>query len=254
VSDVWNTYFCNVNDKLASIRVDLGIRSAVPDPDRPWLLWVWIYFKQPRPDGLSSDEEFGTLVSIEDGLQNAIEKKCRGVLSGCITTDARREFYFYGATPEGFDETVDQFVGMIHGYKFDCASQIDLDWNQYLNVLFPSEEQRELIENRELLDILKQKGDKLESARDVRHWASFEHQTDRESFRNAVQVLGYRVESVNDSPNGEFRYRICLTKTLEMTLHAVNEAVIQLFRASRSAQGQYEGWECELIVDTETKN
>ncbi len=53
MSEEWDSYFCNVNDKLASIRVDLGIRSTVPDPNRPWLLWVWVYFERPRTDGLS---------------------------------------------------------------------------------------------------------------------------------------------------------------------------------------------------------
>ena|SRR5882762_5593326 len=76
MSEEWDSYFCNVNDKLASIRVDLGIRSTVPDPHRPWLLWVWVYFERPRTDGLSSSDEFDKLVLLEDTLQAALEKKC----------------------------------------------------------------------------------------------------------------------------------------------------------------------------------
>ena len=56
MSEEWDSYFCNVNDKLASIRVDLGIRSTVPDPNRPWLLWVWVYFERPRVDGMRTTE------------------------------------------------------------------------------------------------------------------------------------------------------------------------------------------------------
>jgi regulator of RNase E activity RraB len=254
VSEDWNSYFCNVNDKLASIRLDLAIRSTVPDPVRLWLLWVWVYFKQPRPDGLSSREEFDRLSSLEETLQAAVEKQCDGILSGCITTSERREFYFYGSTPEGFEETVNQSVGLSHGYKFDCDKQQDPGWTQYLNVLYPSEEQRELIENRKLLDVLQQQGDNLEAARDVHHWASFQNQTDRETFRDAIQVLGYRIESENENPSGEFRYGICIMRRQEMTSDAVDAAVIELFRASKSAHGQYEGWECQVIVDSEPEN
>lgn len=250
----WNSYFCNVNDKLASIRLDLGIRSAVPDLDRPWLLWVWVYFKQPRPDGLSSRDEFDKLASLEDTLRTALEGKCRAVLAGCITTDGRREFYFYGSTPEGFDESVNQSVGLNHGYKFDCDKQEDPDWKQYLNVLYPSEEQRELIENRKLLDVLKQKGDKLESPRDVSHWARFKNQNDRGAFRDATRVLGYRLESEYENPDDDYRYWICIKRMQEMTSEAVDDAVIQLFRASKVADGQYDGWECELIVDAEPES
>jgi hypothetical protein len=62
------------------------------DPNRPWLLRVWVYFQRPRPDGLSSSEEFNKLVSLEDTLRAALDKKCSAVLSGCITTDGRIEF------------------------------------------------------------------------------------------------------------------------------------------------------------------
>jgi hypothetical protein len=34
VSD-WGQYFCNVNDKLSSILVDLGLENLLPDDHRP---------------------------------------------------------------------------------------------------------------------------------------------------------------------------------------------------------------------------
>jgi len=254
MSQDWTSYFCRVNDKLASIRLDLGIRSSVPDPVRPWLLWIWVYFKQPRPDGLSSDKEFENLCLLEDALKSALEKRCGAVLSGCVTTDGRREFYFYGSTPERFEETVNQTVGLSHGYKFDCDKQQDAGWTQYLSVLYPSEEQRELIENRKLLDVLREKGDKLELARDVSHWARFENQVDRAAFWNAIEPLGYRIDSEYENPHDEYRFRICIVRRQDMSANAVDDAVIQLFRASKAARGQYDGWECELIAHTKPEN
>ena len=41
MSDNWDFYFANVNEMPASLFVDLGIRNSAPDPERPWLLWVW---------------------------------------------------------------------------------------------------------------------------------------------------------------------------------------------------------------------
>jgi hypothetical protein len=119
---------------------------------------VWVYFERPRPDGLSSSEEFDKLVALEDTLQAALEENCDAVLAGCITTDGRREFYFYGSTPESSEEVVKRSVGVTHGYKFDCDKQHDLAWAQYLNLLYPSDEQRLLIENRKLMDLLTEKG------------------------------------------------------------------------------------------------
>jgi hypothetical protein len=60
----WKSYLCNVNDSLSSIFVDLGLRSEVPILSKHWLLWVWVYFQSPRPDGLSDGGEAPTLFKI----------------------------------------------------------------------------------------------------------------------------------------------------------------------------------------------
>jgi uncharacterized protein (TIGR01619 family) len=245
MSDHWNSYFCNVNDKLSSIFVDLGIRQTFLDEGRPWLMWVWVYFKQPRPDGLSSKEEYQTLAALEDQLVSALEQKCATILAGRITTDGHREFYFYGSTPEGFEETVNQSFGSFPGYKFDCDKREDPGWKQYLDVLYPPEEELERIKNRELTEVLKQKGDHLESVRDVRHWAYFQNAAARENFRNAVQAYGYRIESESEDAKNEYGYGVCVVRKQEMA--KIDDAVIQLFRESKSSRGRYDGWECELM-------
>jgi len=253
MSDNWKSYFCSVNGKLASIFFDFGIRQTVPDEGRSWLLWVWVYFKQPRPDGLSSREEFETLVSLEDSLVAALEQRCRAVLSGRITTAGRREFYFYGARPEDFNETVRQSMSSFRGYRFDLDKQHDPAWAQYLNVIYPSEEQLELIANRDLLDALSRKGDTLESPREVRHWAYFSQQTDRANFRAMAETLGYRIESESEGSHSKGQYGICIVKIQEMTLAAIDDAVTELFRACKSSYGDYDGWECQLIVGAAQK-
>ena len=68
MTDNWTPDLCKVNDKLASILVNLGLRDSVPITSKPWLLWVWVYFQSPRPDGLSDSEEAPILYEIEDAL------------------------------------------------------------------------------------------------------------------------------------------------------------------------------------------
>ena len=71
MSDEWDFYFANVNDVVASLFVDLGIRDSIPDAERPWFLWSWVYFRHSRDDGLSSSEEAPILHQIEDALTKA---------------------------------------------------------------------------------------------------------------------------------------------------------------------------------------
>lgn len=90
----WNFYLCNVNDMLASVFVDLGLRTRVPDKSRPYLLWVLINLRWPREDGLSASIEFDSLKTIEEKLTATLNLGFDALLCGRITTDARRGFYY----------------------------------------------------------------------------------------------------------------------------------------------------------------
>ena len=89
MSDEWDSYFANVNDELASLFVDLGIRDSLPDPLRPHLTWCWVYMNQPRADGLSDGDEAPLLGAIEDDFLGSLKETA---FAGRITTAGRREF------------------------------------------------------------------------------------------------------------------------------------------------------------------
>jgi len=72
MGDNWKPYLCNVNGKIASIFVNLGLQNEAPLASKPWLLWTWVYFKTPRPDGLSESKEAPTLFNIEDALEQCL--------------------------------------------------------------------------------------------------------------------------------------------------------------------------------------
>ena len=245
----WNSYFCNVNDKLASIFLNLDLRETAPDASRPWLLWIWVYFQHPRPDGLSSREEFDTLSALEDKLTGVVEQHCRATMSGRITTDGRREFYFYGSNPDAFEQVVTKSMALFEGYEFDFDKQEDPGWNQYLNVLYPSEEDIERIKNREVLEALERSGDKLESPRDILHWAYFKTKKERSDFWNLAKALGYRLDSKSEFREMDNPYGICVGKKQDIASDALDEAVIDLFRAAKQANGEYDGWESPVVAD-----
>ncbi len=122
MTENWKPYPCNVNGKLASIFVDLGLREVVPIPSKPWLLWTWVYFKSPRADGLSDSKEAPTLYKIEDSLNVNLARASQAIPCGRITTEGRREFYFYGETKNGFRHAVEAALTGFEGYRFDAGS------------------------------------------------------------------------------------------------------------------------------------
>jgi len=251
MTENWKSYFCNVNDKLASIALNLGLNEGAPIASKPWLLWVWVYLQHPRPDGLSDQGEFETISAIEDGLLKGLASTCRAVEAGRITTDGHREFYFYGESTDGFEAAIRAVMDGFISYKFDLGTQYEPDWNQYRNVLYPSEESMQRIKNMDVLEVLEEHGDTLESVRDVHHWIYFKNSRDRKLFAEDVLQLGYTVEGQLEDLKEEFPYSILITRDQSVTPDAINDAVLELFRMAKELDGEYDGWEAQVIA---TKN
>jgi uncharacterized protein (TIGR01619 family) len=247
MTDNWKPYLCNVNGKLASVLVNLGLRESVPISSKPWLLWVWVYFQSPRPDGLSDGREAPTLYKIEDALAPSLTRECRAILSGRITTAGRREFYFYGETSDGFDNAVRDAMKGFEGYKFDLGEREDSSWNQYLNVLYPSMENLERIANMDLLDGLVKRGDVLTVPREIQHWMSFRSEQSRALFREAATGAGYGITGEHES-DGEFPFGISITRTQSIEQQLIDQTVIELLRLCGTFNGDYEGWETPVIT------
>lgn len=246
MAENWDSYFSNVNDVLASISLNLELRKTAPDRKKTYLLWVWVTMKSPRGDGLSSRDEFDTLCAIEDQLMEVMTHKLDGVFCGRITTDGRREFYYYAPSSEKLKHTVEETLTQFKAYEFDCGSKHDRDWIQYLDVLYPSEDDRQRMENRKVLIVLEQKGDTLERPRDVWHWIYFRTDADREQFLQSVTPLGYRLQSKKDREGKEYPKGICIVRFQSVKRREIDDAVVELFRLAKTHGGDYDGWETQV--------
>jgi len=247
MTDKWRPYLCRVNGNLASIFVDLGLRSEVPITSKPWLLWVWVYFQQPRADGLSSSEEAPTLFKIEDALNVEISQRCHGIPCGRITTEGRREFYYYGETNLGLNEAVVAALANFVGYRFDKGEQQDSRWEQYQNVLYPSEEDLERIANQDVLAKLEEQGDVPTVPREVVHWLYFRSEASRFLFREAAVKVGFRI--VSESLTSEDRgFGISIARTQTVDRAQIDKTVVDLLHLAQRFDGDYDGWESPVVT------
>ena len=136
--DGWNSYFCNVNGELSSVFLDLDLFYKAPMKEYPKLCWYWIKMKNPREDGLSSDADFKELCEHQDAFEESI-KKFKTIYVGRITTQGMRQFYFYSSNDKEAKEILRNFVGERPVFQYQIGEKLDTQWNQYLNLLYPSE-------------------------------------------------------------------------------------------------------------------
>ncbi len=158
--EVWEFYFSNVNEKLGSLFVDLGLRKVAPMTDKPNVVWISIKMNNPREDGLSSQEESELLGDIEDALVDKINSKHNSIYVGRLTSAGDRDLYFYFGDTTLYDKTVSEVMVAYPKYRFDFGSKEDKEWGGYFDFLYPTPQQYQNIQNRRVIEQLEKGGDK----------------------------------------------------------------------------------------------
>ena len=134
----WSSYFANVNEELSSIFLDLGLHENAPIEKYPNLSWYWIKMEASKENGLSSQSEYDSLIKHEDALL-AFLLDLPVVYAGRITTQGRREFYFYVGDGFDFEKAIQESFASSEIYQYQTGQKSDPTWAHYLNLLYPGE-------------------------------------------------------------------------------------------------------------------
>jgi len=251
LSDEWDFYFARVNDAVASIFVDLGLKPDAPNEKRPWLLWVWVEMQTPRPDGLSSGDEASKLYEIEESLNSMIPPVCGAQLVGRITGSNRREFYFYGEEPGELEMAAERAMKPFESYGFQTGSAFQPEWEQYLGLLYPSASNLQRMMNRRVLDALAQQGDVHEQPRKVDHWLEFPSTPARAAARRTLEAIEFVVEGEYEAeePEAALPHSLVVSRVDSVDTHTINGITLELARLAGEHGGSYDGWECPVTKE-----
>jgi uncharacterized protein (TIGR01619 family) len=246
--DQWNFYLYNVNDSLASIYLNMGLAIDAPIDERHLLLWVWIYMKTPRDDGLSSSEESPRLQEVEDALIVELQMQCGAQFAGRITTLGRREFYFYGASRDALERSIRKALENYPRYEFSFGSQEDAGWKQYFDVLYPPQEEIQRMGNRDVLESLARDGDVHSLARMVDHLLYFSSDAGRSLFCEEVRKDGFELARLTKG-EGELAFGVELNRLHSVEQETIDAIALNLLRSAKRFGGEYDGWGCTATSD-----
>jgi hypothetical protein len=253
LSDDWDFYFARVNGAVSSIFVDLGVRPDVPLEKRPWLLWVFVTLKSPSAEGLSTNDEAPTLQAIGEALDANVGVACGAQLVGRITGAGRREFYFYAEEPGPLDEAVRTAMNSFAGYEQECGSTLQPDWEQYLDLLYPSPSNLQRMFNRRVLEELAARGDAHETPRPVNHWLEFADAEARAACRDTLVAIEFKVvdEFSGEDAGDGMPYKLVVSRVDSVDSHTINGITLELARLAQEHGGDYDGWESPVVSDEE---
>jgi hypothetical protein len=247
MSDNWDFYACRVDDEPASIFLDLDLAKVAPLKERPFMAYVRVYMRQPRPDGLSSREEFEDLTRLEDHLSGALIAAARATYVGRNTSGGCRDFYFYTAEADGWSQQVAGAMAGFADYQYEAGSRLDREWKTYFEFLYPSEQDRQRIRNRRVCESLEKNGDALVEPRPIDHWAYFPDERSRAKFVEHIDSLGFTVRGLSESERSETPFGVQFFRVDLPSFESIDAVTLPLHKAAAEAGGDYDGWETQVI-------
>ena len=245
--DHWEIYVTYVDDKPAVVLVDMTVAEVAPLVGKPTLVWLWVHLQSPDEEGFPSEDEDMRLNEIEDAVTEAVDSTMAKYV-GRITSDGRREFYFYTNVPHEFRTAAAAAMTAAPEYRFDIDDADDAEWNHYRDVLYPSPEDFQQIHNQHVISRLHREGDSLTQPRPVDHFANFKSEADREAFVVMAEAMGFEAVSRPErNDETEFPFALGLLRIDPVDAETVDRVTFELFELAQKHDGEYEGWASKVV-------
>jgi hypothetical protein len=235
VDDAYEFYPCLVDGAPASIYLNMRFEHD-PQPQATTAYWLAVRFNDRGEHGVGTAAEAELLNAFEE---SAIERLAAVglVYAGRVRTSGMWETTFYG--PPGHVDDVRAVTQSLADHRAEVRSAPDVAWSYYRDFLLPDAERRQWIDDRRLVQVLAEQGDRLTTPRRVDHWASFDSEHARDAFIAAVEVHGF----IADRAEAEGRFEASVHRVDPIELDHIHDVVMLVLDAAEAQGGTYDGWE-----------
>lgn len=246
----WDVYIWYLDDKVASVYVDLGLKNIAPIKKFHNQYRFTIDMLNPRDDWLLSKNESSILYWIEDDLLTLFEAKGEVLYAGRTSSDGKYTLYFYVEDGFNFTDFTKDVISKYKKYNIRLDSAEDPEWLTYLEFLFPSPEQYQIMQNSRVVNSLQEKWDISSILREVNHWIFFRNEIQRESYFSVISKEWFKKVSENyNEVFWEFPYRLEVSRNDKTDISSVNEYILYLWREAKEYEWEYDGWETWVVSE-----
>jgi hypothetical protein len=250
--DEWDFYPCLVDDRPASIFLNLRYERDHDARGGDTVAWVRIEMLEPHEHGMGSAAEATCLYPVEDRLIEAAAN--RGlVYVGRLRNDDAWQLTFYGS--EEAEQTLATLIEQVDlgARTVEVGSTGDAEWSYYDEFLVPDPERRQWIHNRRLVETLEEHGDNLATPRRVDHWAYFPTAATRDGFVADARDQGFVLEGASRGLDLQLPFGANIQRDGSVDLDEIHEVVMSLVELAERHGGYYDGWETQVTTEAVAK-
>ncbi|MDQ3367191.1 MAG: DUF695 domain-containing protein [Myxococcota bacterium] len=244
LEDDYDCYPCLVDGAHASIYVNQRFERESP-PEAETRYEVTFPLREPGPHGIGTAAEAEALNAIEEALIARLAER-RLLYVGRLRSRAVWEVVFYG--PDGQLAAVREVARAASpdGRSPAVRSAPDPEWRYYRELLMPDAERRQWMDDRRMVQVLREQGDGLRTPRRVDHQTSFATAPARDAFVAAVTSAGFTLVSAAEDATRERPFGAHVYRADGIELDHIHDVVMTLVDAAALQGGAYEGWTASI--------
>jgi len=247
MQEYWESYVKPIEGKKAMVAFNAGVADSVPNPEYMYVGFVKIKLKNPKEDGLVTKDESDDVGFIEDRLEMESLRWRSGKYIGRIISNGEVNFIYYLKLDFEWSNTVSE--AMKHfDYEYEYGSRMDMEWEVYQKLLFPTVKEWQIITNHHACKNLQEQGDNLRLERAIEHKAYFENDESRKQFMKLIEAEGFRVQKETEVPfRGSTMLGVEFYRKDVPFYYDIDELTMKIIDMSEQCGGMYDGWECSLV-------
>jgi regulator of RNase E activity RraB len=243
----FDVYMVTIDDRPASIIVDLAAAAYAPLESHPLRVDIQIPMRIPTDDGLRDASELEALSDLEDQFVEALEQKVDAIYVGHVVHDGNTNLHFY--VPDSHRAAVDDLpslTGEPGAYEPSWGVEEDPDWQLFDEFLAPGPYEAQEIWNRRLMETFREGGDRLESERTIDHLAVFASRDSAEQAASALREVGFATDDV-EGPDEEGVWRLPFHRADHLAEGRPDEFCEQILDLILEHDGHYDGWGAPMV-------
>lgn len=235
MADAFEFYPCLVDGAPASIYVNLKFEGSTGGHRYT----VAIAMRERGEHGIGTAEEAAALDLVEQAIiARAAELEISYV--GRVRTRGVWETVLYG--PGGHLAALRELaIARAGARRVEGRSEADETWSYYRDLLLPDAERRQWMDDRRMVQILAEQGDRLATPRRVDHRLTFPSEAARQRFVAAAEAAGFTLGGTSET-EGAFHVHVHRVDPVE--LDHIHDVVMVLVDAA--TEGRYDRWEAGI--------
>ncbi|MFT3700949.1 MAG: DUF695 domain-containing protein [Agriterribacter sp.] len=246
----WDTYIMDVDNRPATVMVDLGFGGSEVAKERPNVIIVSVRLIAVLQNGMPSEKESKVLDEVEDRLVDTLNDGLQALYTGRFTKNGRRDFYFYSNDTSDYRLLVSEALRKYPAFKWMAVARPDKEKSNYFNVLYPTSKEMERIQNRRVVDDMKEKGDVLTAPRRVDHFIYFKTEADRKKYASIVQDSGFVIENAGKELGAVNRpYSLQISRADRIDYASIDKVTLYLWELALKHFAKYDGWETFVVKE-----